>query len=226
MRELLLHDMRTSLATISGYAQLLQRRAAKRLPHLPDLLRGLESIEAAAKRVEQLLDELARLPADDDVDHAQPRRTAVDLVALAARMSTYTYAPGRQRITVLPSVPELIGWWDSTRLEHVLMNLFGNAVKYSPKDRDVLVTVQRTGDCAVLRIADQGVGIPPAEVCQIFEPGYRASNVVGQFPGTGIGLAGAYQIVAEHDGTITVESELGAGTTVTVRLPVRAEATM
>jgi len=50
--------------------------------------------------------------------------------------------------------------------------------------------------------------------------------VVGQFPGTGIGLAGAYQIVAEPDGSITVESELGAGTTLTVRLPVRAEATL
>jgi len=52
------------------------------------------------------------------------------------------------------------------------------------------------------------------------------ANVVDQFPGTGIGLAGAYQIVAEPDGSITVESELGAGTTVTVRLPVRAEATL
>ena len=156
MRELLLHDMRTPLATISGYAQLLQRRAAK--------------------RVEQLLDALARLPLDDDVDHVQPRRTAVDLVALAARMSTYTYAPGRQRITVLPSVPELIGWWDCTRLEHVLMNLFSNALKYSPKDRDVLVTVQRSSDCAVLRVADQGVGILPAEVCRIYEPSYRASK--------------------------------------------------
>ena len=224
MRDLLLHDMRTPLAIIRGYAQLLRRRAAKRRPHLRDLLRNLESIEAAAKRAEHLLDELARLPAVD-VDRIE-RRTTVDLVALAVRMSTLAWAPGRQRMTVLPSVPELVGWWDSNRLEHVLTNLYGNALKYSPNDCNVLVTVQHCGDCAVLRVADQGVGIPAAEVCHVFEPGYRASNVVGQFPGTGIGLAGAQQIVAEHGGTITLESELGAGTTVTVRLPVHGDATM
>ncbi len=226
MRDLLLHDMRTPLAIISGYAQLLRRRAAKRKSHLGDLLRDLESIEAAAKRAERLLDQLARLPRDDDADHVDPRRTTVDLVTLAVRTSTQAQGPGRQRITVLPSVPELIGWWDSNRLEQVLTNLYGNALKYSPRECDVLVTVQHCGDCAVLRVADQGVGIPPSELCQVFEPGYRASNVLGQFPGTGIGLAGAYQIVVDHGGTMTVESELGAGTTITVRLPVGGEATM
>jgi two-component system, OmpR family, sensor kinase len=220
MRDLVLHDIRTPLATIRGYAQLSRRRMAKRRPQLADLLRNLESIEAATKRIDRLLDELVRIHMDDNPDDMNSRRTRVDLVALAMRTSTQTPAPDRQRIIVLPSVPELVGSWDSDRLEHVLANLFGNALKYSPDERHVLVTVQRCADSAVLRVADQGVGIPPAEVGQIFQPGYRATNVAGRFPGTGIGLAGAYQIVTEHGGTITVQSELGTGTTVTVRLPI------
>jgi signal transduction histidine kinase len=225
-RDLLLHDIRTPLATISGFAQLLRRRAAKERLHLGDLLRGLESIEAAAARAEKLFDELAGLPAVDDVEHLSGRRSAVDLVALAVRMSTQLCGPGGQRISVLPAVPELVGWWDRGLLERVLSNLFSNALKYSPAERDVLVTVQCVDDCAVLRVSDQGVGIPPAEVGQVFEPGFRASNVLTRFPGAGIGLAGVHQIVSEHGGTITVESELGTGTTVTVCLPIRGGATI
>jgi len=218
IRDLLLHDIRTPLAIVSGCAQLLRRRAAMRRLHVRDVLRYVESIEAAAKRAEQVLDELSRLAGPDD--RLPPRCGTVDLVALVVRTSTQTRALGRPRITVLSSVKELVGAWDSDRLQHVLTNLFDNALKYSPDGRDVLVTVQRGDDQAVLTVADQGVGIPPAELCQVFEPGYRGSNVAGMFPGTGVGLAGVHQIVAEHRGTITVESQLEVGTTITVRLPI------
>ena len=215
MRDLLLHDMRTPLAIISGYAQLLRRRAAKRKSHLGDLLRDLESIEAAAKRAERLLDQLARLPRDDDADHVDPRRTTVDLVTLAVRTSTQAQGPGRQRITVLPSVPELIGWWDSNRLEQVLTNLYGNALKYSPRECDVLVTVQHCGDCAVLRVADQGVGIPPEVQSRIFSLFFSTKP-----GGTGIGLAMAFRIVQLHNGWMDFSSEVARGTTFRVSLPL------
>ena len=83
----------------------------------------------------------------------------------------------------------------------------------------VVVTVQRADARAIVNVADRGVGIPPAELPRIFEPGYRASNVVGRFHGTGLGLAGVHHVVTEHGGTIVVESEIGIGTTATVRLP-------
>jgi signal transduction histidine kinase len=124
---------------------------------------------------------------------------------------------------VLPAVSELIGWWDSRRLERLVANLVGNALKYSPDEGDVLVTVQCVDDWAVVSVADQGMGIPAGELSSVFDRGYRASNVVGQFPGTGLGLAGACQIVAEHGGTITLESKLGLGTVVSVRLPLHTE---
>jgi signal transduction histidine kinase len=75
-------------------------------------------------------------------------------------------------------------------------------------------------DWAVISAADEGMGIPAAELAHVFEPGYRASNVISHFSGSGLGLAGARQIVAAHAGTILLESQIGSDTTVTVRLPL------
>lgn len=223
MRDLLLHDIRTPLAAIRGYAQLMRRRASTRVPRRDELFGTLESIEWAARRAERLLDELAQAREFNDNNELSPRREKVDLVALSLHIANELLAPGRQRITVLPSVPELVGCWHADQLAHVLTNVLGNALKYSRRDRDVLVTVRRRDDWAVLAVHDQGVGIPEAELSRVFEPGYRASNVIGLFSGTGIGLAGVRQIVAELGGTITLESRLGCGTRATVRLPISTE---
>jgi signal transduction histidine kinase len=82
--------------------------------------------------------------------------------------------------------------------------------------------VSREGGEAVLAVRDQGVGIPAAEMERIFERFQRAANVVGRIKGTGLGLASARHIVEAHQGTITVQSREGAGTTFTVRLPLHA----
>lgn len=221
LHDLVLHDVRTPLSTISGYAQLLRRRAERGEPDLPDLTAGLRQIEAAAKRVEYLLLELADVVPSRS--QTRPlRRARVDLVALSRRVTTqhYDLANGHKRTRFLPSVSELVGFWDERQLEHLIVNLVHNALKYSADDRSVVVTVRRDGESAVLDVADQGVGIPPAELHRIFERGYRCTNVIGSSPGTGIGLAGAAWIASEHGGAITLESVLGKGTTVKVCLPL------
>ena len=220
MRELLIHDMRTPLATISGYAQLLQRRAARHNSDVHQLVNALEHIERAAVRVETLLDELAQLPEGDD----EPRTEKLDLVDLVRRVSADPNTIGRPRVVVLPSVPELIGEWNARAIEHLVANLLGNALKYSLEEQGVLVTVSCDGDCAVLEVVDDGIGIPTAEQALVFERGYRASNVSARVRGTGVGLAGARYIAEKHGGTITLRSEVGAGTTVTVRLPTSRQA--
>lgn len=116
----------------------------------------------------------------------------------------------------------LVGVWDPVRLRRVLDNLLSNAVKYSPDGRDVDVWVgveqSDAGSEALLRIADQGVDIPAADLPHVFERFRRARNVVGRIGGTGIGLHGVCQIVQDHGGHIDVESEEGCGTTFTVHL--------
>jgi signal transduction histidine kinase len=73
---------------------------------------------------------------------------------------------------------------------------------------------------AVVRVSDQGLGVPAADLPHLFEPFYRGTNVAGAIEGTGIGLPVARRVVVEHGGTIDVESEAGVGSTFTIRLPL------
>jgi signal transduction histidine kinase len=102
----------------------------------------------------------------------------------------------------------------------VLANLLANVVKYSPAGGKITVMVKEEGQWAIVAVHDEGIGIPAVDLPHIFERFHRASNVPGQVEGTGIGLASAYQIVAQHGGSITVTSTEGAGSTFTVRLPL------
>src|SRR5205823_8333317 len=95
-------------------------------------------------------------------------------------------------------------------------------VKYSPGGGRIVVSVaeeQEPSPQAILTIQDGGLGIPEADLPHIFDRFRRGSNVNGQIPGTGIGLSGARQIVEQHGGSVSLESQIGVGTTVTVRLP-------
>jgi signal transduction histidine kinase len=109
-------------------------------------------------------------------------------------------------------------WGDRARLERVLQNVIGNAVKYSPDGAPVQVTASMQEGWDVVVVRDSGVGIPADELPHIFTHFYRASTARG-FPGSGLGLAGAKTIVEQHGGHIRVQSAVGQGTTVVVSLP-------
>jgi len=154
------------------------------------------------------------------------RTTPTDLAGLAraavvdARASAVDH-----ELLVDATEPGVTGEWDPVWLRRVLDNLLGNAVKYSPAGGRVAVTVRRVegpdGARAVVTVADEGVGIPAADLPHVFDPYRRGSNVGARVQGTGIGLAGVRQIVAQHGGTVAVESREGQGSTFTVVLPLR-----
>ena len=115
--------------------------------------------------------------------------------------------------------------WDQARLDRVLHNLLGNAVKYSPGGGEVTITVGRETapdrrQWATLAVRDQGVGIPAPDLPHVFDRYHRAANVVGRIRGTGLGLSSARQVIEQHGGTVGVESAEGQGSTFTVRLPL------
>ena len=151
-------------------------------------------------------------------------RRETDLVALTRRVADQSATSDHQRIRVQTTRPALLGRWDPARLERVVSNLVSNALKYSPDGGDIVLLLfqesDSTGNWAVLQVRDQGVGIPPDELPQVFDRFYRGSNVIGRIEGTGLGLASARQIVEQHGGSISVDSQLGLGTTFTVRLPL------
>jgi signal transduction histidine kinase len=219
------HDLKNPLGAIKGHAQLLRRRASRPDPPPVDaLVEGLSRIEAMVTRTVSQIDELldlARLQTNRPLD-LNPAPT--DLVEVARRVvEEHHQAAPEYAFTVQATVPQLFGVWDEPRLERVLGNLLANAVKYSPVGSPIDVSVEPerpSGESwAVLRVRDRGIGIPAADLPRLFEPFYRASNVAGRQPGTGLGLAGARQIVEQHGGTVAAESREGEGSTFTVRLP-------
>jgi signal transduction histidine kinase len=122
-------------------------------------------------------------------------------------------------LSVCGDVPELI--FDRNKIEQVLNNLIGNAVKYSEPGTGVLVEVVREGDRATTKVIDQGKGIPADEVPGLFEEFHRTSvEATGGEKSTGLGLAIAKKIVKGHGGEIGVESEVGKGSTFYFSLPI------
>ena len=113
---------------------------------------------------------------------------------------------------------------NATRLDRVMTNLLGNAIKYSPEGGSITITVAKERHdgqmWAQLSLTDQGLGIPASDLPHIFTPFQRASNVVNRISGTGIGLASVAQVIEQHQGTITVTSEEGRGSQFTIRIPL------
>jgi signal transduction histidine kinase len=176
------------------------------------------SIAKVARRISELSD-ITRLRLNGEIELKLARIDLRDVVQNVVQASAQ-----RDRLVIRTSGSALVGHWDAERLERVLDNLISNALKYSNAETSVIVELAdeqaSDGLVAVLKVIDVGIGIPEVDLPSIFDRFQRGSNVVGQYLGAGIGLAGARQIVELHGGTIGIASKAGSGTTVTVRLPL------
>ena len=215
------HDLKSPVAVIKGQAQILARRVGQGRQLEADwLVERLAILARGADRIALRIDELtdaARLEAGQPLEL---RLRPVDLGELVVRSAEEARLLGDgHAIRVEAAAGDLIGEWDEVRLERVVANLLGNAVKYSPAGGEVAVGLRREGRWAILTVADRGIGIPAADLPHVFAFRRRGGNV-GAIRGTGIGLAGVKQIVELHGGTIAVESAVGIGSTFTVRLPL------
>ena len=222
------HDLRTPLAGVKGFAQVLKRRLARTDPPAPDwLIDGLAQIESSANRTVMLVDEILDLARYRDTGRLELRLEPFDLVALCQTVvAEQQRASDRHQLNLTTPLGELVGVWDRGRMERVIGNLIGNAVKYSPHGGPVLIKLGceagGAGEEAVVSVQDQGLGIPADEVPRIFDRFWRAGNVEGRIGGTGVGLASVRQIVEAHGGTVAVDSQEGVGSIFTVRIPLHA----
>lgn len=220
------HDLKTPLTSLRGFAQILLRRAqrAEALESgkvIPDLERIVNLATRMSNLITELLD-VTRLDMGRPLDLLQ---RPLDLVGLVRDIVTDFDDDDARRIDFVCDLPELVGLWDTVRIERVVTNLVSNALKFSPARSPVLISIAREddgGSWAVIRVQDKGIGIPAADLPLIFERFHRARNTAGTVQGTGIGLAGVKQIIEQHGGDIRVESAEGVGSTFTVRLPIEA----
>src|SRR5712664_1826578 len=175
-----------------------------------DLRNPLSTIEAAAEVLE-------RATGAGSLPQERLAMCASHILSASRRMATLLDA--FLDVSRLEAAGELIAEADPSRLQRVVGNLVGNAIRYSPDGGEINVKLDAHDANAVLTVRDRGIGIPSQDQQRVFERFQRGSNVEGRIPGTGIGLAGARQIIEQHGGAITVKSQIGKGSTFTVRFP-------
>jgi signal transduction histidine kinase len=118
------------------------------------------------------------------------------------------------------SEESITGSWDEARLEQVLNNLVGNAIKYSPADKPVVIGVQRQQEEVIVRVQDEGRGISEEDQLHIFDRFYRIHNGNDEHvEGLGLGLYIAHEIIVKQGGRMWVQSKLGEGSTFYFSLP-------
>jgi predicted ATPase/signal transduction histidine kinase len=214
------HELRTPLAALRLTAQGLLRAAETGRAVPPEFLdRSLRRVLSRTTRLEQLTSELL------DVTRIEQGRLELVRTALAldglVREVVEQLEPelAAARCTVALDCPAPItGLWDGPRLEQVLTNLLGNALKFGP-GQPIEIGLRRDGERAVVTVTDHGIGIDPARRPYIFDRFERAVSAAS-YGGLGLGLYIARSIVVAHGGTIEVASEPGHGATFTVALPL------
>jgi PAS domain S-box-containing protein len=212
------HEFRTPLATILASTETLNayrhklsddqiqkrlNRIVEQVDHLKDimedvlLLAQLQARRAQFNPSKQDLDALCRTLLEEFQGRADVKHQLI-----------YHAAPGDYTIQLDPKL-----------MRQIISNLLSNAIKYSSAEKPVQITLAQREKQCVLHVRDDGIGIPSADLQHLFEPFHRASNV-GTIAGTGLGLVITKEAIELHNGLITVESQVGQGTTFTVHLPL------
>jgi two-component system phosphate regulon sensor histidine kinase PhoR len=215
------HELRTPLATVLGYAETLRE------DDLPSELRErfagavLHEARRMLRVVEDLMS-LSRIEADRFVPPAGRIDPAILLKTAAAHAGVLAEQRGchirleaAEDLPVIPGDPGLLG--------QVLDNLLANAVRYggSPERPEILLSAKVEGRHLLLSVRDQGEGIPPEHLPRVTQRFYRVDEARSRDTGgTGLGLAIVKHIVERHRGTLDIRSRVGAGTEVSVRLPL------
>jgi signal transduction histidine kinase len=216
------HELRTPLTSIIGYIELLRRGDVGELSD--DQQRFLEIAERNSHRLADLIDDILFV-SQVDRGRLPLERAPVDLGELVeGRVEAIRRAAADRGIEVRVRADDRSSRLsaDASRLAQLFDNLLSNAVKFANDGGEIVVAVSKRGANAHVEVGDDGVGIPEDETGRLFERFFRGSTA-GETPGMGLGLAIAKSIVEAHDGTISVRSRVGVGTTVTVELPLAAE---
>ena len=236
------HEFRTPLSTILLSAGLLESYSYKWAEEKKQT--HFQRIQAAVKRMTELLEDILVI-GKVDAGKLEFNPAPLDLEKFCHQViEELRRSDSNQHPLIFSCQGSCAGAnMDDKLLRHILTHLLSNAIKYSPQDSPILLelTCHPGGaewenssnttpaipepnsqmPVAVFRIQDRGIGIPPEDLNRIFDTFQRATNA-GTISGTGLGLAIVKRSVELHGGQISVESEVGAGTTFTVRLPLHA----
>lgn len=212
------HEFRNPMTVIRTAVELLELYNH----HLSDQQKSqyFGKIQTAIRQMLQLLDEILFL-GRSDAGKLQCEPTHLDLQDFCNEL-IHTFqldTSSKHQIIFSFQAEDTSVEVDENLLRYILTNLLSNAIKYSPQGGEIRFNVVCQDDSATFQIQDFGIGIPLKDQQCLFETFHRASNV-GSIPGTGLGLSIVKKCVDLHQGQIYLQSQLGVGTTLTVKLPL------
>ena len=217
------HELRTPLTNVRSYAETI-REAGDELSRETEN-DFLDVVISETDRMTNIVRDLLTLSRLDsgrsEMNMARfPFGAAIDAVLRSIELEARRHHHELTR-SYSDSLPIIVG--DRGRLEQVMLNVLGNAVKYTPDGGHIHVTAgeSSTGDKVWMEVADDGIGIPEADRSRIFERFYRVDKARSrESGGTGLGLSIATEIVQRHNGTLSLVDREGPGTTVRLELPI------
>lgn len=212
------HELRTPLAILMGELELMLRRPHTAEEYQAALASALEEVGRLSKVVGGLLELSSAESGQTRMDWELLNFTEL-VAAVAEDFSVLAEEQGIALTTNLQQYVQLVG--DRVRLRQVVINLLDNAIKYTPRGGTVSVQLQVEDASALLIVGDTGIGIPAADLPHVFDRFYRVDKARHRTPGgSGLGLSIVQWIVQAHNGSISVESNEGSGTTFRVRFPL------
>ena len=220
------HELRTPLTSVKSYTETLLDGAVE---DREVTLRFLQVINQETDRMVRLVKDLLLLSQHDNgielkrapVDPEELCRICMERLRRVAEEKEQSLSLER-----LPGLPDpLLVDGDRDRLEQLLLNIVGNAVKYTPQGGAVTVSLAPEQGKLAIRVRDTGIGIPESDLGRVFERFYRVDKARSrQLGGTGLGLAIAKEITELHGGTISIRSTVGEGSEITICLPLLPKA--
>jgi two-component system OmpR family sensor kinase len=209
------HELRTPIAATAAYAELFERGAKDR-PE--DLARAMTGIRSETARMADLVEDLLLLAQLDEGRPVDREPVDVAAVVIEASEAARLVAPERAVSFRIDATPRVLG--DAGRLRQVIDNLLGNVRTHTPESTTCQVIVGADPQSATITVVDDGPGMPADDARRAFDRFHRAdASRTRASGGAGLGLAIVEAIVSAHDGTVSMESEIGLGTTVVIRLP-------
>ncbi len=209
------HELRTPLANVRGYLEAAQDGVAPIDRELVD------SLHDDALLLQHLVDDLQVLTlAEAGQLRIRPEPVALAELVESVRQAHQQNAADSGVVLTTAGLPEVDVAVDPHRLRQVLGNLVSNAIRHTPAGGEVRITSDSAETMLRIHVSDNGEGIAPEHQARLFERFYRVdTSRTRATGGTGLGLAIAKELVEAHDGTLSVESELGRGSVFTVALP-------
>lgn len=212
------HDLRSPLTAVLGYVQLLRQGHFGDLAS--DVMDALADIDTASTHMLDLINDLLDLWRAESGKAGDASEFSVG-EAIEAAVRTISPVAVAKSVSLTIRADEVAVVGDRKQIERALLNVVGNAVKYTPKGGQVSVTAEAVDGKARVEVADTGVGIPPSELDAVFERFYRASTAErAGIPGTGLGLPLVREVIVAHGGEVGIRSEVGVGTTMVLEFPV------